>query len=492
MKKLFVVAVLISVFLSISGIHAEPEWRMAGLKDTSLTVVIKAEEFDPQCYLIGTAGNGVYLRYRDETVKVRSNIETLVQQGIDTAFVHALAVMNNTLFAATDNGLWMYPLTRPISEDDISGGGYVSSAWKRCRLPDRDIFDLAIGRANAQLPERDYLFAASNDSIYRGYFVHNEIIIPLEESEVDDVDSLYEIVWETLPASDSLPPGSKAVSFRTLFCNMSDSLYAGSIGSDIISSWSGMLRSLNSGNTWSVWNQGWEDDAVPGIRELEVFRRYYGAESNTYITATDTAQDGLVYIKDGDDGRWVLQESLREATVNGLYVTYETRSQLAVVHAGADKGVFVSKNETSVPEESEGDEWELMKGSPEHVRSLAADVKDRIYDSLYVATVNGLYLYTDYDDTEISGSREYSNGGYGSSVDVRFLKGTSGIRIAGLPYDSDFSIRIYDLKGSLVHSEEGVKKGEVFIAGKEFLSGAYIVDLRTSELSIQRKLSVCD
>ncbi|MFW5959853.1 MAG: hypothetical protein ACOCSE_01885, partial [Chitinivibrionales bacterium] len=84
MKKLFVVAVLTSLFLSISGIQAEPEWRMAGLKDTSLTVVIKAEEFDPQCYLIGTAGNGVYLRYRDETVKVRSNIQTLVQQGIDT------------------------------------------------------------------------------------------------------------------------------------------------------------------------------------------------------------------------------------------------------------------------------------------------------------------------------------------------------------------------------------------------------------------------
>ncbi|MFW5959916.1 MAG: hypothetical protein ACOCSE_02220, partial [Chitinivibrionales bacterium] len=248
--------VICSVLFMVFQLSAELDWKCVGLEGTEVTSIIRVDEKDSEnfsYYLIGTGGQGVYIKRGEEIKPIESNIFTERPLAIESAEVYALEVMNNCIFAATDKGVWRYPLPESVAEYETDNGTFMLSHWILCDIPATDIYDLEILNVReAEIPGRRYIVATSDDSIYRGHFVHE--INREEAEEIINVESLYTMEWEILPATDTLPNGINDANFRTLL-NYRNNIYAGSVLGLSNSSWSGILKTEDNGMTWGVWEE---------------------------------------------------------------------------------------------------------------------------------------------------------------------------------------------------------------------------------------------
>lgn len=471
------VVLLAAVFFVVADLFADLEWRRVGMADTVVTSIIKInpslETGDK--YILGTKGEGVYMMVEGEIRKLSSS-EDLEESlsGMDTADVSALAYMDENIFAATKNGVWRYPLGDFATEDGITLDELIAgSAWIQCRLPDgeyADIEKLLTGKTN-------YVFTCSGNRVYRGNLSTTE-----EGSEEQEME------WDTLPVTGPLPEGSKNPTFSTLAVFQNDYIYAGSIGNLTTLSWSGIIVSEDLGESWRIW-----DEDITGVSELSVFKDSYQSENPTYITAVDPITSGdtnTVFMKIGESGEWREQETLRNKSANSFYVTNTSESDMANLHAATDTGAYVYA-QISIPEE---DPWQLMEDSPEMVNALSANIEhDSDYDSLYAGSDKGLYLYTEFDDTTgieedagVSRNRDILN-----RVDI-IAKG-SGISVSNLPPGKMRSIRLYDIKGSLIAEEKQVSVNTQRVVLKKDLNpGMYVLDIKAGKQSMRTKISLTE
>lgn len=290
-------------FLFLTNSTVFSLWKPAALNGTNVTSLA----FNSGKLFVGTEKAGIY-RYENNSA---SRIGTDSLMG---ASVRCIEVFDrgNIIIASTDIGLFSY--------SEKSG-----SSWTKNN-------QIGSSEVQAMLRYHDSLF----------FVVTNKKV---HISKVT-ADLAADLDFKVLDVSSTLPPSTRDLEFRCITM-LRDSLFLGSILTGSKSSWGGILRSIDNGNTWNGFNNGWTGIEQQGFQSLAVFLEQFNSKQPTYLAdvIVDISKgESAVFRKTGNDANWERVPALDNKRVNQLYITFFSNSKIALEHAATDDGIYKNSN----------------------------------------------------------------------------------------------------------------------------------------------------
>ncbi len=301
MKTTTITFIITFLFLTNSTVFSS--WKPAALNGTNVTALA----FNSGKLFVGTEKTGIY-RYENHSAS-RIGADSLMG-----ATVRCIEVFDrgNTIIAGTDIGLFSY--------SEKSGSSWI----KNNQIGSLDV--------QAMLRYHDSLFFVVTDKKVHMSKVTTDLATDLD--------------FKVLDVSSTLPPGFRDLELRCI-TKLRDTLFLGSILTGSKSSWGGILRSIDNGNTWNGFNSGWTGMDLQGIQSLAVFLEQFNSKQPTYladaIVGTDN-KESAVFRKTGNDATWERIPALNNRHVNQLYVTFFSNSKVALEHVATDSGIYKDSN----------------------------------------------------------------------------------------------------------------------------------------------------
>jgi hypothetical protein len=426
------------MFFAFSGIsHAAMSWKQVGLAGEEITSLYLADKQVGWGRLYaGTAGHGVYIQQNDSLLPLRGLLGGT--EAMDSLTVNCLLAPEGSslVFAGTNHGLHVY--------------NYAMGAprW----LPVTGIPETNVDAMVLTQDRR--LFVSCGSQIYR--------------THLDSFTVLWNgVQWDTLTVWDILAPGYQSPRFRCLLADpYNDStLYAGSIFDGSRSSWMGVVRSPDYGETWELWDQGLTGGTygAPDVFSLEAYKTFWNSPV-TYLAGTEDN----VWLRGEKDTAWASWKSsgLESKQIRDVAATAYTKSSVARLYAATDSGVYAYDYGTNQIQ------WNMINsGLPAVAVNALAPNRIVECDSLYAGTADGLYLYADWPVGVRLGA-----GRIEKSPGVRFTALADGeicVEFDGNRHlTADLSIR--DLQGTIRAIHDDIKTGR-FILKHSLAGGVYIV-----------------
>lgn len=330
------------VFILTSG-TVFSSWKPVALGERNINALV----YKSNALFVGTENAGVYRYEKDTASRIGDN-------SLSSSNVLCIEVFKkgDIIVAGTNNGLFVYsknPNNLWVKNDQLG-----SSAVR------------------ALLRYQDSLFfAVTNKTVYVASVKSDSLAADLDFKGID--------------VSGALPSVTRDLELRciTMF---RDTLFLGSVYSGSNSSWGGILRSIDNGKTWGVFNSGWENMNSPSIKSLAVYTNKFSAKAPTYLaTAIVDINSGesAVFRRTGSEATWERVVDLDNRQVNQVYITFYSNSLIALEHVASDSGVYKNSNNT----------WNKI-GNLTSCKSVMSNDDGSTgvgYSKLYAGTANGLY-----------------------------------------------------------------------------------------------------
>ncbi|HMD68073.1 MAG TPA: hypothetical protein VKF42_04275, partial [Chitinivibrionales bacterium] len=269
------------------------KWEKIGLDNTEVTAITCGKPWLTPYIFAGTKTDGVF--YGMDSSGLFRPLSSVGGDTLGPALkaVHCLENGGGgaVLFAGTDSGLFRYVFTSGLPPH-----------WTRMTgVPSEPVF--------AVTAQGDTCFCATRNEVYKSFNLGN--------------------TWAACSTRNFLPPMQKMAWFTSLA--IWRGINAGSQVSASLMSWSGILNSIDNGESWKGIS------SVPGFSNASVI------SMTTYrptwlqpirLLAGTSGTGGLFWTDDLDTGTWhELNPQLKNAQTRNLYVTYHTRSLIADIFA---------------------------------------------------------------------------------------------------------------------------------------------------------------
>jgi hypothetical protein len=346
---------------------------------------------------------------------------------MDTLVIHCVAAIDRSLisypgpliYAGTDKGLYAF----------MAFSGRPNAWVKIIEFPQAPVWDLLLVNR--------ILYAGTNMNIYRSRNPQQSIS-----------------GWDTL---DVTLPLRAFPSFRCLASDPdnSDFIYAGSPFWGPLDSWSGVVRSLDQGNSWEIWSQGWNYSA-PNITALGYYMDLYLAGTDNDIYARDTSAEGWK--------KWGFLGGLENREIRDLHTTYNSK-----LYAATDSGVYHHYAHLS------SNPFRLIDNGMPQIAVNALESNDGpVKDSLFAGTADGLYLYTDHDSLGIEKAVPANDLNFNVFPNPFYTKATIFFNNP----QHNASVRIISVDGKEVAAYENVRKNQLAWDASDLPNGFYVVKVK--------------
>jgi len=344
--------VTLSVFL-LTVFAANAGWTRIGLEGTRVTAITSGKVWSDTLLFAGT-DSGVYSKAKNGSFNpMTSPGSTAMPAGLKHAHSLCMASAQAQLFAGTDSGLYSYHFTSGIPP-----------AWFKIS----GIYGSVVAIAGLG----DTIVAATQLVLYRS------------------VDG--GTVWAscTLSFNQNKHPVYTSIAFFWGINAGSDEWLGSAMP------WVGVANSMDFGHTWN------DISKLPG-QALPLKPVYclatYRAAWNTPLRLIAGTSSGIQWVDDLDTGTWrPLESPLTIAPARDIYVTTYSKSNIAMLFASTDSGIF-----TSAPKTQSSQWQQTLKKHAYGVTSFVtsdpsewfAAVEDGVYrydESTPIRTISGMVL----------------------------------------------------------------------------------------------------
>lgn len=449
MKHLLIFS--ISIMLLSSWIIGG-EWERVALEGIEVTAIDIKTSNNFTEIIVGTNGEGIY-KYDDQNSTITpfytSYLDSfeLFMRNINSVYIGL------NCFTGTDSGLYYYFISDCLTCDY----DYDSSGWER-------IYDIPAEPVTAITGRDDTIFAATRGEIYRSS------------------NGGYQ--WEALNADSALPEMQRIPYFTSLTLNEYGkmSIYAGSMSIISISPWSGVLISLNMGETWAVHNGGLIPPAI-SVYSLCFYKEIFSDTIGYYACGTDKGV--FTYRPMALSWTRLKPGILDSHKVNDLFVTTYSNSDIPELFACTDSGAYLLSGFPDTPFDQA--KWLFLKFNRKTFCASALPHTGNYVKYWFVGTDDGLYKYH-REEVSIKEENNYVKC-YKKDATVTVCNNRINIRVKSELRDA-ITVYLVDSRGRIIKKIQSPTSHSIHTDTKGLSRGIYIVDVKLDEKSFTQKISL--
>ena len=233
------------------------------------------------------------------------------------------------------------------------------------------------------------------------------------------------------------------------------------------------MGSRDNGNNWVDWSIGIDEQA--SVTALCAFRPIWNVP-DTYLAWTN---QGLYYQGHAMREWEMIRDSVMvQHEIRDFLVTYTTRSSIAHIYTATDSGVFCLGGFLG------GVAVEMSCGNtPIGVNALATTHVSEA-DSIFAATDDGLYLYTNQSTATVQDSKEFSV----NPLSVAPNPFNPSVTITFDNPDKSARIMILDINGRIVKDRLKYASQSYIWDASGFPSGLYFIRVLTQGKEVSEKI----